>query len=343
PIVGPRALLLLLASAGILFGAMALVISARSDVYSLSKPQWQPSCTGHGGWAIWLPYGIVIAHVALVFPVLEVAMVMIHNRHSVRADILACMVLSQMATVAYVIWTTLLGGLRDYLSELFVVWVAALATNISSLRTEFNQVMEDRTRSEEFLAFSTRFYRSELPSFLSDYHLLKCKVLEVLMENQQQQQVPGAADHGPGTECSNTGAEVPAPQCMQRPPASTAAKSGDLLNRHPLAADVPVTIGIFEAVATLLPHVAVDKKTQFPGAVKSAFSAFVHAHLACGPNSTLGIPAEIASEVQAAVEQSNVVLSVLDRAKDEALLLLCTNEFLGYCRWLETQGCSARQ
>ncbi|KAJ1903784.1 hypothetical protein LPJ81_002875, partial [Coemansia sp. IMI 209127] len=107
---------------------------------------------------------------------------------------------------------------------------------------------------------------------------------------------------------------------------------------HPLAALVPITKGIFESAMAVLPPGSIDQTTQFPEAVKSAFSNFVHTFFDKGSCLSINIPRDMVSQVQLAVDQNNVVLSVLDGAKDEVLFLMCTDVFTGYRRRIETRN-----
>ncbi|KAJ2292902.1 hypothetical protein IWW55_005789 [Coemansia sp. RSA 2706] len=167
--------------------------------------------------------------------------------------------------------------------------------------------MEDCVQRERFLQFATHHYRSGLPAFLGDFQLLKYRVIEALQNH-----------HG-------------------QPTIQLVNNDQHLYESHPLASTVPITKGIFESTMLLLPDGAISEHTQFPEAVKSTFSSFVCTYFGRESSMAISIPGDIVVGIQIAIEQNDVRLSILDRAKDEVLFLLCTDVFSEYRRRLDAQ------
>ncbi|KAJ2578256.1 hypothetical protein GGH19_000660 [Coemansia sp. RSA 1807] len=359
-----RTLLFILMLAGALLMAYTAIVSVRSRTYSIYIPR--AACTVDSGWEIWLPYGIAITCIGPVFLALEVAMWMTNDVYNTRADIFACMVSSQIALIVYVLWVTVLSNVKTHLSEMFIVWLAMLVAHIfsicwplwcsirqrshleaqplrsgfghpyretrlrrslySPLYKEFEEMLDNSVQRENFLQFATQYYRSGLPLFLSDFQLLKYQVIEALKDSRH-------------STCTDNSHLAPHPVANQH--AVQLVKDDRYPHEsHPLAHLVPITKGIFESAMLLLPPNSIDKTTQFPEAVKSAFSNFVCTYFGRESYMAVSIPNEVVARIQKAVELSNVPLSVLDCAKDEVLFLLCTDVFAGYRKRLEAQCCS---
>ncbi|KAI9503321.1 hypothetical protein BX070DRAFT_252700 [Coemansia spiralis] len=412
-IVTTKALFTFLVPFGILLALVALIICIKSPRYSLQKIHIQAICWDDG-WEAWVIYSIAIACVGILFPVLAVKLWKATDVHGTRNDILFCMFSSQATLIIYVLWETALKSIRGYVSELFVFWLAGLVTHISSvylplrqnatnrdrvvaqqpqvgvsntykgphlrrslyssLFSEFRQMMQDSAQREEFLKFTTQYYRSAIPAFLGDFQLLKYKTIEALWQEQQDRTPAccqhhrnqhqhhqrlnsanttpicrcGKAETPSGSAVSENGiGAVPASVCVaaqllsqqgsSRSPIQMVADTQRPHDSHPLSSLVPITKGILESATLVLPLRTVDQTTHFPEAVKSAFASFVYTYFSKGSYMSINIPNEIVNEVQVAVEESNVVLSVLDHAKDEVLFLLCTDVFTGYRRRMEAQ------
>ncbi|KAJ2446751.1 hypothetical protein IWW46_000725 [Coemansia sp. RSA 2440] len=187
-------------------------------------------------------------------------------------------------------------------------------------------MLDSSVQRENFLQFATQYYRSGLPLFLSDFQLLKYQVIEALKDSRH-------------STCTDNSHLAPHPVANQH--AVQLVKDDRYPHEsHPLAHLVPITKGIFESAMLLLPPNSIDKTTQFPEAVKSAFSNFVCTYFGRESYMAISIPNEVLARIQKAVELSNVPLSVLDCAKDEVLFLLCTDVFAGYRKRLEAQCCS---
>ncbi|KAJ2312852.1 hypothetical protein IWW51_006197 [Coemansia sp. RSA 2702] len=296
---------------------------------------------------MWPPYGVAIICIGPVFLALEAAMWSIEDAYGTRTDIFVCMATSQLALVVYVLWIAVLDEVRSRLAEAFVFWLATLVAHIfsvcqplwhsmrhrrwlamqpspggfgypyrgtrlrrslySSLYKEFQRTMEDCVQRERFLQFATHHYRSGLPAFLGDFQLLKYRVIEALQNH-----------HG-------------------QPTIQLVNNDQHLYESHPLASTVPITKGIFESTMLLLPDGAISEHTQFPEAVKSTFSSFVCTYFGRESSMAISIPGDIVVGIQIAIEQNDVRLSILDRAKDEVLFLLCTDVFSEYRRRLDAQ------
>ncbi|KAJ2673674.1 hypothetical protein IWW42_002086 [Coemansia sp. RSA 1085] len=353
-LVRVKPLLLLLGLASALLTVYPAVVSAKSATYSVYGPASRLACSDDFGWEMWFPYGTAALFIGPVFLALQVAMCLSRNIYSTRTDITICMLVSQMALVLYTIWVAVLRQERVHLSEFFIIWLAMLATHISSvcwplwcsikrynwmsirpppngfgnpyggtrprrslytsLYQEFQMTLEDKAKRERFLQYATHCYRSELPSFLHDYQLLKYQVIDALRENQIHAHTPDPT--------------VDAYLDKSRSKIQT-------VKEHPLADLIPITRGILESAMLLLPPLVVDESTQFPEAVKSSFSNFICTYLSSSSHMFISIPGEAVAEIHSAVEESYVPLSILDRAKDEVLFLLCTDVFSSYRKWLE--------
>ncbi|KAJ2797241.1 hypothetical protein H4S07_005999 [Coemansia furcata] len=127
-----------------------------------------------------------------------------------------------------------------------------------------------------------------------------------------------------------------------RSPIQVMANVRKSLEDHSLAAVVPVTKGIFESAMLALPPMSIDQNTQFPEAIKSSFASFTHTYFSTGSYMAINIPREVVEDIQSAIEENNVVLSVLDKAKDEVLFLLCTDVYSGYRRRMEARNAVSR-
>ncbi|KAJ2706932.1 hypothetical protein FB645_001227 [Coemansia sp. IMI 203386] len=234
----------------------------------------------------------------------------------------------------------------------------------TSLYKEFRQMIDDRERWTAFLVFATKYYRSAIPAFLSDFQKLKYKTIEALQQNYRRR-LPGpqhrcasscqmrcdkrhvatAADAGAAVEMAATvagGGDSASAHFLShleitRSPLQAMVDAQCSYDDHPLSSVAPVSKGIFESAMLLLPPNAVDKSTTFPEDVKSAFSAFAYTYFARRSHMSINIPDGIIEDVQKAIEGNRVVLSVLDRAKDEVLFLLCTDVYAGYCKRIEMQ------
>ncbi|KAJ1812297.1 hypothetical protein LPJ75_003718 [Coemansia sp. RSA 2598] len=221
----------------------------------------------------------------------------------------------------------------------------------TSLYKEFNQMVEDRERWAAFLAFATKFYRSAIPAFLSDFQGLKYRTIEALRQSHCHRR------QGPQHRCSlchqdgRTRAPATETACtdsasgrllshleITRSPLQAVVDAQCIYDNHPLSSVVPVSKGILESAMLLLPPNTINERTTFPEDVKSEFSAFACTYFAKRSHMSINIPDDIIKDVQRAIESNSVVLSVLDRAKDEVLFLLCTDVYAGYCKRLETQA-----
>ncbi|KAJ2855437.1 hypothetical protein J3B02_002169 [Coemansia erecta] len=231
----------------------------------------------------------------------------------------------------------------------------------TSLYKDFHQMIDDRERWAAFLIFATKYYRSAIPAFLSDFQRLKYKTIEVLRHNYHQQR------QGPQHRCSSccqnrcgqgisvapATADAAVTRCkdsasgrllshleITRSPLQAVVDAQCTYDDHPLSSVVPVSKGILESAMLLLPPNAIDKSTVFPEDVKSVFSTFTCMYFTKRSHMSINIPDDIIEDVQKAIESNSVVLSVLDRAKDEVLFLLCTDVYAGYCKRLEMQSTS---
>ncbi|KAJ2550589.1 hypothetical protein EV175_004011, partial [Coemansia sp. RSA 1933] len=394
----------LLTAVAVFGAAMALVALAAS--VKLHLYQTQAVCPS-GGWGAWLAYSVAIAFTGVVFPVLTARMWRAADVYEMRKDIILCMLTAQAAAVLYALWAAVLGSIRAYVSEMFVLWLAMLCSHItsvcvplwqsyklhssmatnkphkgltntykgsdlrrslySSLFSEFCQMMQNKAQREVFLKFTLRYYRSTIPEFLNSFQQLKYKTIEALWQDRLATCCQHHHHHHQrhcqnccccresaetGTRAVSNNALAGGCSCQYNstqslgscPAARLLAQHGQPQtsiqmiadsqqsshDNHPLATLVPITKGIFESAVAVLPPRSVDQTTQFPEAVKSAFSSFVHTFFGKGSCMSINIPNDIAIQVQTAVDQNNVVLSVLDRAKDEVLFLLCTDVFTGY-------------
>ncbi|KAJ2076974.1 hypothetical protein H4R24_005401 [Coemansia sp. RSA 988] len=385
-IVSSKMLLMALALSATLLFVLALVIGFKSTYISAHNSDLETTCLGDGGWEMWLPYSIAIACIGLAFPALELMIWSVGDLYNTRADILICMVSSQVALVLYALWETLFVGIRAHLSELFIIWLAALATHVSSicwplwksierqqrqealvpqsgigssykgakprrsmyasLYQEFQLALEDSAQRERFFAFATQYYRSALPSFLSDFQLLKYQVLEALMNDNQRNTcctqyacsnasmstIPVRLAHEYNRPvCTSTITKAVAQWHKRWYPVQIVPSIQRPHDSHPFAKAVPITKGILESAMLLLPSKSIDERTLFPETTRSALSNLVCTYLDHGSCMSVNIPNSIVERVQAAVEHSNITLSVLDHAKDEVLFLLCIDVYMGYC------------
>ncbi|PIA17794.1 hypothetical protein COEREDRAFT_80142 [Coemansia reversa NRRL 1564] len=392
-IVSNRMLLIVLVFSATLLVSLTLVIGFKSTDLFVISAGYPETCLGDNGWGMWLPYSIAIACVGLAFPALEFMIWYIGDLYNTQADILICMFFSQIILVLYALWETLFTGIRAHLSGLFVIWLAALVTHVSSicwplwqsiklqrqqealvpqsgigssykgarprrsmyasLYREFQLTLEEHPKRERFFAFAAQYYRSTLPSFLSDFQVLKYQVLEALIGNQQgsiqyacsdasMPTIPSRLAHEYRPVCFSAMAKAVAQWHKRCHPVQMVSEIQRPLDTHPLAKYVPFTKGIFESAMLLLPPTSIDEKTPFPEITKNALLNFVTTYLARGSCMSVNIPNTIVESVQAAVEQSSVGLSVLDHAKDEVLFLLCTDVYMGYCMRLEPHGLSLK-
>ncbi|KAJ2613922.1 hypothetical protein H4S08_001966 [Coemansia sp. RSA 1365] len=391
-IVSSRMLLIILVFLGTLLVSLTLAIGFKSSDLFVTRAGYPATCLGDGGWGMWLPYSIAVACVGLTFPALEFMIWYIGDLYNTQADILICMLISQIALILYALWETLFTGIRAHLSELFVIWLAALITHVSSvcwplwqsikvqrqqealapqsgidssykgarlrrsmytsLYREFRLTLEESSQRERFFAFAAQYYHSTLPSFLSDFQLLKYQVLEALMDNQQRNIEYACSDASMATiparlaheynrhVCSSAIAKAMTQWHKKWHPVRIVSSIQRLHDTHPLEKYVPVTKGILESAMLLLPPTSIDESTPFPEITKNALLNFVTTYLARGSCMSVNIPNNILESVQAAVEQNSVGLSVLDHAKDEVLFLLCTDVYMGYCMRLESHGLS---
>ncbi|KAI8319384.1 hypothetical protein GQ54DRAFT_39319 [Martensiomyces pterosporus] len=214
----------------------------------------------------------------------------------------------------------------------------------TSLYKEFHQMLENGRQRHEFLAFVGCSYCSALPSFLSDFQALKYRTIDALKQAQFAQHAKcrisrphklHAAASSPAFAKAHTSSTSPilraATQDLLLPGACRSQGS------NPMAALVPVTVGILESAMRLLPPGSVSQSTHFPEAVKIAFARFVSKYFCKDSYMSINIPGEVIDQVRVAVESNSIVLSVLDRAKDEVLFLLCTDVYASYRRRLEPQ------
>ncbi|KAJ2839108.1 hypothetical protein FBU31_000771 [Coemansia sp. 'formosensis'] len=361
-------LLMVLVLLGVLLGIVALAITTRSPDYLLLVSNTRSVCRD-GGWELWPAYGAAIACTGLLFPALVIWMWPVHDPYGARTDIVVCMIIAQVAMVLFVLWNTILDKVREYVSELLVVWLAVAAGHISSvcwplLRSarhqhqlanqlsqaglssshkgpqlrrslylpifgEFNRMMEDSTQRHLFLLFTAQYYCSTLPAFLDDFQMLKYKTIDALGQ---------AGDSQLLTTTNRSSAQLE----KVRSPIQMMANVRKSLEDHSLAAVVPVTKGIFESAMLALPPMSIDQNTQFPEAVKSSFASFTYTYFSTGSYMAINIPREVVEDIQSAIEENNVVLSVLDKAKDEVLFLLCTDVYSAYRRRMEARNAVSR-
>ncbi|KAJ2890243.1 hypothetical protein GGI21_006241 [Coemansia aciculifera] len=252
------------------------------------------------------------------------------------------MCVAQASLILFVLWQTVLDRVRSYVSELLVVWAAVAVGHVSSvcwplllsarhhyqlanqpsqaglssmhkgsqlrrslylpLYGEFNRVMEDSKQRHLFLVYTAQCFCTAIPAFLDDFQMLKYKTIDALKQSQP-------------------------PADTQSPPESPSL--------DPVA---PVTKGIFESAMLALPIKSVDRTTQFPEAVKSLFASFTCTYFSTESYMSISIPKEVVDDIQSAIEENNVALSVLDKAKDEVLFLLCTDVYSGYRKRMEARN-----
>ncbi|KAJ2866071.1 hypothetical protein GGH94_001776 [Coemansia aciculifera] len=372
-------LLVVLVLFGVLLGVVALAITTRSPSYMLLASNTLPVCRD-SGWELWPAYGAAIACTGLLFPALIVWMWSVRDPYGARTDILGCMVIAQVAMALFVLWQTILDKVREYVSELLVVWLAVAAGHISSvcwpllrsarhqhqlanqpsqaglcnlhkgpqlrrslylpLYGEFNRMMEDSKQRHLFLLFTAQNYSTAIPAFLDDFQMLKYKTIDSLRQGVQSQlpsnDAPDAADIAPAARSLAQLEEA-------RSPIQMLASVRKSLEDHSLAeAAVPVTKGIFESAMLALPPLSVDQNTRFPEAVKSSFASFTYTYFSTGSYMSINIPREVVEDIQNAIEENNIALSVLDKAKDEVLFLLCTDVYSGYRKRVEARNAVSR-
>ncbi|KAJ2776380.1 hypothetical protein GGI15_004865 [Coemansia interrupta] len=210
----------------------------------------------------------------------------------------------------------------------------------SSLYKDFYALIHHRDQWDAFLAFATTYYRSAIPAFLADFQALKYKTIEAL----QRSLCPSFCAAQDSCHCT-AAATLPTPKGPaggRLPPHLELTRSpvGAPLSydTHPLSPVVPVSKGIFESAVLILPPKSVDEHTLFPEDVKSSFAAFVSTYFTRCSYMSITIPDDVIHDVHAALESNHVVLSTLDRAKDEVLFLLCTDIYAGYCARHESQN-----
>ncbi|KAJ1723087.1 YEATS domain-containing protein 2 [Coemansia erecta] len=216
----------------------------------------------------------------------------------------------------------------------------------SSLYKDFYALIHRRDQWDAFLAFATTYYRSTIPAFLADYQTLKYKTIEALQQSlcpschptqDPCRRVAAAAAVAVSGAKRPTGGRLPFHLELTRSPVNTQLSH----DTHPLSQVVPVSKGIFESAVLLLPPKSVDEHTLFPEDVKSSFAAFVSTYFTKCSYMSITIPDDVIYDVHASLESSNVVLSTLDRAKDEVLFLLCTDIYAGYCKRHESQSAAS--
>ncbi|KAJ2430899.1 hypothetical protein GGF41_000784, partial [Coemansia sp. RSA 2531] len=198
---------------------------------------------------------------------------------------------------------------------------------------EFNRMMEDNSQRHLFLLYTAQNYSTSIPVFLDDFQMLKYKTIDALRQGVQSQSPSACSQHSTGAnDAPGAAATRPLAQLEEaRSPIQMLANVRKSLEDHSLAAAaVPVTKGIFESAMLALPPLSVDQNTRFPEAVKSSFASFTYTYFSAGSYMSINIPREVVEDIQSAIEENNVTLSVLDKAKDEVLFLLCTDVYSGY-------------
>ncbi|KAJ2337210.1 hypothetical protein GGI00_000381 [Coemansia sp. RSA 2681] len=371
-------LLAALAALGVLLAIIALVINTQSSDYTLQRANTRPVCR-ESGWELWPAYGTAMACVGLLFPALMLRMWSVRDPYGARTDVLVCMCAAQAALVLFVLWQTTLDRVRAYVPELLVVWVAVAVGHVSSvcwplLRSarhqyqlanlpsqaglssshkgsrlrrslylplfgEFNRMMEDSKQRHLFLVFTAQYYCTAIPAFLDDFQMLKYKTIDALRQGLRSQLPVASANvalSAPAATLSVAQVEKSRPFPLAIPDARWPLES------HSLATAAPVTKGIFESAMLALPLKSVDQYTRFPEAVKSLFASFTCTYFSTGSYMSINIPREVVDDIQSAIEENNVVLSVLDKAKDEVLFLLCTDVYSGYRKRTEARNAASR-
>ncbi|KAJ2013360.1 hypothetical protein GGI06_003843 [Coemansia sp. S85] len=375
------ALMAVLVLLGILLGIVALAITARSPNYMLLTANTRPVCR-NSGWELWPAYGAAIACTGLLFPALIVWMWSVQDPYGARTDTLICMVVAQVAMVLFILWQTVLDRVREYVSELLIVWLAVAVGHISSvcwplwrsarhqhqlanqpsqaglsnshkgpqlrrslywpLVGEFHRMMDNSKQRHLFLLFTTQFYSTAIPAFLDDFQMLKYKTIDALKQGMLSQPPAAGCHDVQSSTCAKEALDAPVagppvPPEAARSPIPMLASVRKSLDDHALAAAAPVTKGIFESAMLALPPTSIDKNTRFPEAVKSSFASFTHTYFSAGSYMSINIPREVVEDIQSAIEENNVTLSVLDKAKDEVLFLLCTDVYSGYRKRAESR------
>ncbi|KAJ1930932.1 hypothetical protein FBU59_006881, partial [Linderina macrospora] len=212
----------------------------------------------------------------------------------------------------------------------------------TALYREFYMVLEDSDQRIRFLTFSARYYCSALTSFLDDYQALKFQTIDAIrharagylphrpasnhqLRDMEPPKAP-AAKIAVSTE-KVTGDALPsnakfekslllAPASVLLLPESRGGSGGVNGSLHG-PCQTPVTVGIFDSAMLLLPPGTVDKTSQFPEAVKIAFSSLVSRYFSKSSHMAINVPKDIVDDVHMALQKNNVQLSILDKAKDE--------------------------
>ncbi|KAJ1890687.1 hypothetical protein LPJ66_007333 [Kickxella alabastrina] len=388
-LIATRLLLWSLVLVVVILALFASVVTFTLPYYKFPQQQSavQSVCRDNDKWVMWPAYSIALFCCAVVYPVLAFKMWSFKDPYGIRKDLFVCMAAAQLAAVLFVIWVTALDGVRGYISELFIVWVAALVSHIVSvcwplwrsvkyqnhildakvspvglsnsfrgnrfhrsiyvsLYRDFNLMIEDEEQRNAFLIFANTYYHSAIPAFLADFQMLKYKTIEALYQKMilcsysQTSSMSVADIIGLNDRVADSipirrlGSQLGIPRTtVQR--ADDAQRPHD---NHPLATKVPITKGILESAILVLPSNTINQSTVFPEGVKSDFASFISTYFSKNSCMSINIPSEFVERVHHAIENNNVVLSVLDQAKDEVMFLLCTDVYAGYCKRLETQS-----
>ncbi|KAJ2725703.1 hypothetical protein GGI07_001071 [Coemansia sp. Benny D115] len=340
----------LLWSLGLLTMCLLLFGSIVTAVTMHSLPHFAIVCHDSASWIMWPVYGTIALLVGLVFPLLEYKVWLAsRNTNMISRDIPWSMVGAQVAMAVYIIWITALDFVRGYLCELFVVWIYAHMVHIlvcrecsvsatqqgaqlsqaglsnvsfkgnsvrrsmySTAYRDFQRIVESKMERESFMAFAARYYQSSIPAFLSDFQTLKIQTIQALDA--------ASANRAAVNEISTHRSPV-------------------ISHEYELDQATPMTKGILDSVILALTEDGIDQATVFPESVRPLLMHIVSTYLENNSPMSINIPSEVIEQVQLATEnEDSVLLSALDRAKDEALFLLCTDVYVGYCRLQNEQS-----
>lgn len=351
-----KSCLLLILGWWIIWLVVALVINSQSLYYSLCQD-------GHGGWELWPAYGMSIFFVGLLFPFLAIKVIRGRTQYGrIPLDVLLCMmVIAPLTLLIFVIWQNVIVSIRDVVSEMMVLWFASLcaqcvtviyplfnsvrskATNPAKhqhqlslsgfdnsfrgsqfRRSTYNNLYKDfclmldtdSRQREELFQFAVQSYKSTIPAFLNSYQQLKYNTIEELGK----------------TICADRSI-YGTPQSQPRLPQVENFSSDTMAGTSIFPSKVkglPVTKGMLELAETVLPLGSVNQDTCFPDAMKTALASLVNMYLDCSSYMSLEISSDTIKRANRIVRQEKVPLVAIDEAKDEALLLLCSDTYKNF-------------
>ncbi|KAJ2009678.1 hypothetical protein GGI04_000250 [Coemansia thaxteri] len=213
---------------------------------------------------------------------------------------------------------------------------------------KFCKMIEDSEQRHLFLLYTAKYYCTAIPAFLESFQMLKLKVIDALKQHihiqapaacchQHQHSASSASSDSKFASVAATADSLAMLDSAQSP---AQAMSNAHISRESssLTADTPVTKGIYESAMLVLPAESVDENTLLPDVLMSSFSSLVNTYFLPGSFMSINVPGHVVDDIQSAILTSSVTLSVLDKAKDEVLFLLCTDVYSGYRKRLEARN-----